>query len=293
MRIGFIGIGIMGKPMVRNLLKAGRSVLAFDISEQALEAAAQAGAEKGGSPKDVAARTDVIITMLPNSPHVREVICGEEGVLEALAPGKIVVDMSSIAPITSRELCALVEERGSEMLDAPVSGGQEKAGKGTLAIMVGGKESVYEKVKDILDLLGKSTHVGQSGAGQVTKLVNQTIVAVNIAAVAEGMAFAKRAGVDPERVFHAIRGGLAGSQCMEDKAPRMFEERYDPGFRISLHIKDLNNVLETSRDLHVAMPLASSVMEMMQNLAARGCEGLDHGSLGKYYELLNDISLKQ
>jgi 2-hydroxy-3-oxopropionate reductase len=293
MKIGFIGIGIMGKPMVKNLLKAGKSVVAFDIVEKALEEAVQAGAEKGSSPEDVAGKTDVIITMLPNSPHVREVLCGAKGVLEALKPGKIVVDMSSIAPITSRELCVMVEDKGADMLDAPVSGGQEKAEKGTLAIMVGGKESAYGKVKDILDLLGKSTLVGESGAGQVTKLVNQAIVGVNIAAVAEGMAFAKRAGVDPERVFQAIRGGLAGSQCLEDKAPRMFEERYDPGFRINLHIKDLNNVLETGRELHVSMPLTAAVMEMMQNLAARGFEGLDHGSLGKYYELINNVSLKR
>lgn len=179
------------------------------------------------------------------------------------------------------------------MLDAPVSGGQEKAEKGTLAIMVGGKEAAYEKVRDILDLMGKSNYVGEIGAGQVTKLVNQTIVAINIAAVAEGMAFAKKAGVDPERVFQAIRGGLAGSQCMEDKAPRMFEERYAPGFRVNLHVKDLCNVLETGRELHISMPLASQLMEMMQNLMARDCGGLDHGSLGLYYEMLNGVSLKK
>ena len=293
MKIGFIGLGIMGKPMVRNLLKAGKSVLVFDIVKEAVEESVQAGAEKGSSPRDVAGRTDVLITMLPNSPQVREVLCGKDGALEGLTKGKIVVDMSSIAPIASREMCALVEGKGCDMLDAPVSGGQEKAEKGTLAIMVGGKEQVFLKVKDILDVLGKSTHVGEIGAGQVTKLVNQTIVAINIAAVAEGMSFAKKAGVDPERVFSAIRGGLAGSQCMEDKAPRMLEGRYNPGFRVNLHVKDLNNVLETSRNLHISMPLASQVMEMMQNIMARGFEGLDHGSLGKFYEQLNDVSLKK
>ena len=293
MKIGFIGLGIMGKPMAKNLLKAGKSVLVFDVARAPVEEVVRAGAEAAVSPKDVAVGTDVIITMLPNSPHVREVLCGKDGLLESLSAGKIVIDMSSIAPIAAREMCALVREKGGEMLDAPVSGGQEKAEKGTLAIMVGGAESVYRKVREILDLLGKSTYVGESGAGQVTKLVNQTIVAVNIAAVAEGMAFAKKAGVDPERVFHAIRGGLAGSQCMEDKAPRMLEERYNPGFRITLHVKDLNNVLETSRNLHISMPLTSQVMEMMQNLMARGCEGMDHGALGKFYELLNDVSLKK
>jgi 2-hydroxy-3-oxopropionate reductase len=224
---------------------------------------------------------------------VKEAVCGEKGILEGAKKGQIIVDMSSIAPLVSRELGALLAEKGAEMLDAPVSGGQEKAEKGTLAIMVGGSEASYEKVKDILAFMGKSTLVGDLGAGQTTKLVNQSIVAVNIAAVAEGMAFAKKAGVDPEKVFNAIRGGLAGSQCMEDKAPRMFEGRYNPGFRINLHIKDLNNVLETSRSLHVSMPLTAQLMEMFQNLAADGHETLDHGALGLFYEKLNTLSLKK
>lgn len=293
MKVGFIGLGIMGKPMAKNLLKGGQSVTVFNRSGGAVEELAAAGAEAGKSPCDVAERCDVVITMLPNSPQVRSVLCDSNGVLEGLTPGKTVVDMSSIAPIASRELCRLVEERGGDMLDAPVSGGQEKAEKGTLAIMVGGREAAYERVRNILDLMGTSRRVGESGAGQVTKLVNQTIVAVNIAAVAEGMALAKKAGVDPERVFQAIRGGLAGSQCLEDKAPRMLEERYAPGFRVELHVKDLNNVLETGKGLHVAMPLTAQVMEMMQNLMGRDCGALDHSTLGRYYELLNGVSLKQ
>lgn len=292
-KIGFIGLGVMGRPMASNLLKGGRSVTIFNRSRAAVAALVQDGAEAGRSPRDVAERCDVVITMLPDSPDVRSVLCGPDGILEGLTPGKVVVDMSSIDPIVARELCALVEERGCGMLDAPVSGGQEKAEKGTLSIMVGGREEVYERVRDILDLMGKSLCVGPSGAGQVTKLVNQTIVAANIAAVAEGLAFAKRAGADPERVFRAIRGGLAGSQCLEDKAPRMLEGRYEPGFRIELHVKDLNNVLAAGRGLHVSMPLASQVMEMMQNLMARGCGPLDHGALGRYYELLNGVSLKE
>lgn len=292
MKIGFIGLGIMGKPMAKNILKAGYDMTVFDISLDSVENVRAAGARVAPSSKEVAAVSDVIITMLPNSQHVREAVCGENGVLVGMKPGTIVVDMSSIAPGTSRELCKVIEEKGGEMLDAPVSGGQEKAEKGTLAIMVGGKETVYNEIKEILDVMGKSNYVGEIGAGQVTKLVNQTIVAVNIAAVAEGLAFAKKAGVDPRKVFQAIRGGLAGSQCMEDKAPRMFEERYAPGFRVNLHVKDLGNVLETSRDLHISMPLTSQLMEMMQNLMARDCGRLDHGSLGLYYELLNDVSLK-
>jgi len=291
--IGFVGLGIMGKPMAKNLLKAGKSLVVYDIVPAAVEELVSEGAQKGTSPKDVAERSDMVITMLPNSPHVKEAVCGEKGILEGAKKGQIIVDMSSIAPLVSRELGALLAEKGAEMLDAPVSGGQEKAEKGTLAIMVGGSEASYEKVKDILAFMGKSTLVGDLGAGQTTKLVNQSIVAVNIAAVAEGMAFAKKAGVDPEKVFNAIRGGLAGSQCMEDKAPRMFEGRYNPGFRINLHIKDLNNVLETSRSLHVSMPLTAQLMEMFQNLAADGHETLDHGALGLFYEKLNTLSLKK
>jgi 2-hydroxy-3-oxopropionate reductase len=291
-KIGFIGLGIMGKPMAKNLLKAGKSLVVFDVVASAVDELVKDGAEKAASPAAVAAAADIVITMLPNSPHVREVVSGPNGVLSVVKEGQIVVDMSSIAPLVSRELCGLIEAKGADMIDAPVSGGQEKAEKGTLAIMVGGREEVYNKVKDVLDLMGKSNYVGASGAGQITKLVNQTIVGINIAAVAEGMSLAKKAGVDPEKVFNAIRGGLAGSQCLEDKAPRMFEGRYNPGFRVNLHIKDLSNVQETGRGLHLSMPLVAQVMEMMQNLAADGRETLDHGALGLFYEKLNSISLK-
>ncbi|MDR1979496.1 MAG: 2-hydroxy-3-oxopropionate reductase [Synergistaceae bacterium] len=292
-KIGFIGLGIMGKPMAKNLLKAGKSLVVFDVVDSALSEVVAAGAERGTSPAAVAAAAPLVLTMLPNSPHVREVVCGKDGILSSARPGQILVDMSSIAPLVSRELCALLEAKGADMLDAPVSGGQEKAENGTLAIMVGGKEEIYGKVKDVLDLMGKSNYVAGIGAGQIAKLVNQTLVGINIAAVAEGMSLARKAGVDPEKVFNAVRGGLAGSQCLEDKAPRMFEGRYNPGFRINLHIKDLSNVQETSRALHLSMPLVAQVMEMMQNLAADGHETLDHGALGLFYEKLNNISLKK
>jgi len=292
-KIGFIGLGIMGKPMAKNLLKAGKSLVVYDTAAAPMEELATDGAERAASPAEVAKAADIIITMLPNSPHVREVVSGKNGIMDAVRPGQIVADMSSIAPLVSRELCALLEGKGAEMLDAPVSGGQEKAEKGTLAIMVGGKEDVYNKVKDVLDLMGKSNYIAGIGAGQTAKLVNQTIVGINIAAIAEGMSLAKKSGVDPEKVFNAIRGGLAGSQCLEDKAPRMFEGRYNPGFRINLHIKDLGNVQETSRALHLSMPMVAQVMEMMQNLAADGHESLDHGALGLFYEKLNGLSLKK
>jgi 2-hydroxy-3-oxopropionate reductase len=293
-KVGFIGLGIMGKPMAKNLVKAGFSLVVFDMLEAPLKELVADGAEQAASPREVTEKAaDVIITMLPNSPHVREVVCGKNGIAEGIRKGQIVVDMSSIAPLVSRELCAVLKEKGADMLDAPVSGGQEKAEKGTLAIMIGGVQSAYESVKPILEKMGSCVYVGESGAGQITKLVNQTIVAINIAAVAEGMSLAEKAGVDPRKVFEAIRKGLAGSQCLEDKAPRMFEGRYNPGFRINLHIKDLGNVLDTGHSLHNAMPLASSLMEMMQSLANDGHEALDHGALGMYYEKLNGISLKK
>jgi len=206
--------------------------------------------------------------------------------------GQILIDMSSIAPLVSQEIAKELYEKGVEMLDAPVSGDQEKAKAGTLAIMVGGKEEIFKKCKPILEVMGKPILVGDIGAGQTTKLVNQVIVAINIAAVAEGLLLGKKAGVDPQRIFEAIRGGLAGSQCLTDKAPRMFTGNYEPGFRIKLHVKDLNNVLETSRELHTAMPLSAQVMEMMQTLMTEGHSEIDHGGLALFYEKLNSISLK-
>ena len=293
-KIGFIGLGIMGKPMAKNLLKAGYSLVVFDIIEDVMNEVVKEGAEKGSSCKDVAQKSDVIVTMLPNSPDVEKAILEENGVIEGVKEGQVVIDMSSIAPLVTKKVAAELQKKGVEMLDAPVSGGQEKATAGSLAIMVGGKEAVFNKYKPILDVMGGSvTLVGDVGAGETTKLVNQVIVAINIAAVAEGMALGKATGVDPERIFNAIRGGLAASQCLEDKAPRMFAGNYAPGFKMKLHAKDLANVFETSRELHTAMPLSAQVMEMMQNLLNTGQEEVDHAGLGIFYEKLNDLSLKQ
>jgi len=214
-----------------------------------------------------------MMSMLPNSPHVKNVVLGEKGVIEGVKGGQILIDMSSIAPLVSQEIAKELYEKGVEMLDAPVSGGQEKAQSGTLAIMVGGKDEVFRQCKVILEIMGKPVLVGDIGAGQTTKL-------------------GKKAGVDPERIFEAIRGGLAGSQCLTDKAPRMFAGNYDPGFRMKLHVKDLNNVLETSRELHVAMPISAQVMEMMQTLLADGYDEVDHGGLALFYEKMNGVSLK-
>lgn len=293
-KIGFIGVGIMGKPMAKNLIDAGFKLMVYDIVEKALNEVVEYGAERGTSPRDVAENSDIIITMLPNSPDVRKAVLGENGIIEGVREGQILIDMSSIAPLVSQEVAEELKKKGVETLDAPVSGGQEKAQAGTLAIMVGGRKEVFEECKEILDVMGGSvTLVGGVGAGQTTKLANQIIVAINIAAAAEALTMGKKAGVDPEAIFNAIRGGLAASQCLEDKAPRMFEGRYDPGFRIRLHVKDLTNVLETSRELHTAMPLTSQVMEMMQVLMAEGHDDADHGGLALYYEKLNDLSLKR
>jgi len=291
-KLGFIGIGIMGKPMAKNLIDAGYPSVVYDLNKEALEEIIFCGAKRASSCKEVASQCDIIITMLPNSPDVKKVVLGKEGVIEGVRAGQILIDMSSIAPLVSQKIAKELYEKGVEMLDAPVSGGQEKAQSGTLAIMVGGKEEVFKKCKPILEVMGKPTLVGDIGAGQTTKLVNQVIVAINIAAVAEGLLLGKKAGVDPQRIFEAIKGGLAGSQCLTDKAPRMFHGKYEPGFRIKLHVKDLNNVLETSRELHTAMPLCSQVMEMMQTLMADGHSEIDHGGLALFYEKMNKISLK-
>jgi 2-hydroxy-3-oxopropionate reductase len=293
-KIGFIGVGIMGKPMAKNLIDAGYRLIAYDIAETPLNEVVEHGAEKGTSPKNVAENSDIVITMLPNSPDVRKAVLGENGVIGGVRKGQILIDMSSIAPLVSQEVAGELNKKGVETLDAPVSGGQEKAEAGTLAIMVGGKKDVFEECKEILDVMGGSvTLVGDIGAGQTTKLANQIIVAVNIATVAEALIMGKKAGVDLGGRRIIKKGGLAASQCLNDKAPRMFEGRYDPGFRIRLHVKDLTNVLETSRELHMAMPLTAQVMEMMQVLVAEGHDDADHGGLALYYEKLNDLSLKR
>ncbi len=292
-KIGFIGVGIMGFPMAKNLLKAGYSLIAFDLNQKALNEITQEGAKQAESCAQVTTHSDVIIAMLPNSPDVQQAVLGEKGILEGASEGQILIDMSSIAPLVSQSLGKELAKKGVDMLDAPVSGGQEKAQSGTLAIMVGGKEEIFNYCKPILEVMGKPVLVGPLGAGGITKLVNQSIVAVNIAVVAEALLLGKKAGIDPEKIFEAIKGGLAGSQCLTDKAPRMFKGNYEPGFRIKLHVKDLTNVLQTSQALHTAMPLTAQVMEMMQVLVAEGHTEVDHAGLALFYEKMNGISLLQ
>ncbi|HHT24049.1 MAG TPA: 2-hydroxy-3-oxopropionate reductase [Clostridiaceae bacterium] len=293
MKIGFIGLGIMGKPMVKNLLKAGHELIVYDIAEENMKDVVEAGAVAAKNNKDVAEQSEVVITMVPNSPHVKEAILGENGVLEGAKEGLIIIDMSSIAPLASQEVEAACAKQGVKMIDAPVSGGEPGAINGTLSIMVGGDKDVFEQVKEdvLLKMGGSAVHCGDIGAGNTTKLANQIIVAVNIAAVAEAFTLAKKAGVDPELVFQAIRGGLAGSQVMEDKAPMMLKGNFAPGFRIDLHIKDLNNAIETGHGFGSALPLTAQLMEMMQTLRADGFGQEDHSSLARIYEKITGTSI--
>lgn len=291
-KIGFIGLGIMGKPMSKNLLKAGYSLVVFDVVQKAVDEVVAAGAQAASSPKEVAAQCDVIITMLPNSPHVKTVVLGDNGIIEGAKPGTIVADMSSIAPLVSREVAGILAEKGIVMLDAPVSGGEPKAIDGTLSIMVGGDAEAFAKVEPIFRCMGASVVlVGDIGAGNVTKLANQVIVALNIAAMSEALVLATKAGVDPELVYKAIRGGLAGSTVLDAKAPLALDRKFNPGFRINLHIKDLGNVLETSHEVGVSLPLTAAVMEIMQALKVDGLGDADHGAIICHYEKLAQVEV--
>jgi len=293
-KIGFIGLGIMGAPMARNLLRAGYPLVVYDIVPEKVHEAVKAGAEAGSSSKDVAAKSEIVITMLPNSPEVKDAVLGPNGVLEGAKEGMILVDMSSIAPLASQEVAAKAKAKGVAMLDAPVSGGEPKAIEGTLAIMVGGPEEAFDRVKDILAVMGASvTWVGEIGSGNTTKLANQIIVALNIAAMSEAMVLATKAGVDPERVFQAIRGGLAGSTVLDAKMPLALKGNFKPGFRIELHIKDLANALDTAHEIGVPVPLSSLVMEAMQALRVDGKAGDDHGGLIQFYEKLAKVEVRK
>lgn len=251
MKIGLIGLGIMGKPMAKNLLKAGYDLTVSDLNQASVDEIVAAGA-KAATNAEIGETCDVVLTMVPNSPQVKAVMLGEDGVAAHMKPGSVFIDMSSINPVASKEIAAELAKRGIEMLDAPVSGGEPKAIDGTLSFMVGGKQEVFDQYKDILGAMGTSVvRCGDVGAGNTTKLANQIIVACNIQALSEALTLAKMAGVDPELVFQAIRGGLAGSTVMNAKAPMMIEGNDKPGFKIDLHIKDLNNALDCA---HTVVP---------------------------------------
>ncbi len=291
-RIGFIGLGVMGKPMSKNLLRAGYELVIYCRNHATANELRQLGAEIANSPSEVASRTDVIITMLPDSPEVKEVVLGERGVIVGAKPGSLVVDMSSIAPLVSREISAELSARAIRMLDAPVSGGEPKAIDGTLAIMVGGDRRDFEAMLPLFKCMASSAvHVGTIGAGNVAKLANQVIVAINIAAVSEALVLATKAGVDPTLVYDAIKGGLAGSTVLNAKAPLIITRNFKPGFRIKLHIKDMSNILSTGHAIGVPLPLSAAVMEMMQALKVDGMADCDHGAIVRLYEKLAQIEV--
>lgn len=294
MKIGFIGLGIMGKPMSKNLVKAGYDVVVYNRSKSSVEELVSLGAEAADTPKEVAQKADVIVTMLPNSPQVLEICLGENGIIQGPKVGQVVIDMSSIDPLKSREVYEALGEKGVDFLDAPVSGGEPKAIDGTISVMVGGKKEVFDKSYEIMKAMaGSVVYVGEIGAGNITKLANQVIVALNIAAMSEAFTLATKAGVDPDLVYQAIRGGLAGSTVLDAKAPLVMDRKFDPGFRIELHIKDLQNVLDTSHELGASLPLTSQVMEIMQALKADGHEKNDHSAIVKYYEKINNITVER
>ena len=294
MKIGFIGLGIMGKPMSKNLVRAGYEVVVYTPKVAVMDELVREGANKAANVAELAAECEVIITMLPNSPQVREVALGEDGIIAHAKAGSILIDMSSIDPIESQAIGAALAKKQIRMLDAPVSGGEPKAIEGTLAVMVGGAQADFDECFRLLKAMGKSvTYVGELGAGNIAKLANQIVVALNIAAVSEALVFAQKAGANPELVYQAIRGGLAGSTVMDAKAPMMLDRNFEPGFRIDLHIKDLNNVLNAGHAIHATLPLTAQAMELMQVVKGDGWGGEDHSAMVKYYEKLSNLKLKR
>ena len=291
MKIGFIGLGIMGKPMAKNLLKAGYPLLVNNRSQAPMQELAACGATPA-TQAEIGESCDVVLTMLPNSPQVKQVMLGENGVAAHMHPGSTFIDMTSINPVASKEIAAALAEKGLEMLDAPVSGGEPKAIDGSLSFMVGGKQEVFDKFKPLLEAMGSSVvRCGEVGAGNTTKLANQIIVACNIQALAEALTLAQKAGVDPQLVFEAIRGGLAGSTVMNAKAPMMIAGDDQPGFKIDLHIKDLNNALDCAHTVGAPLPMTAGAQEVLQWLHNRGEGAKDHSAIAQYYEHLTGIRI--
>ncbi|MEX0765546.1 MAG: 2-hydroxy-3-oxopropionate reductase [bacterium] len=290
-RIGFIGLGIMGKPMARNLIKAGYSLTVHNRSRGAVDELVRDGAKDGRTPRAVAEESDIIITMLPDSPDVQQVVTGPGGVLEGLRKGAALVDMSTISPMVTQELAKAVRAKGAEMLDAPVSGGEKGAIDATLSIMVGGPEETFARVKPVFEAMGKNiVHIGASGAGQVTKACNQIVVALTIQAVSEALTLAAKAGVDTGKVRQALLGGFAQSRILDVHGQRMLERNFKPGFRVRLHQKDLNIGLSTGKNLGVPLPATAIVQEAFTALQGLGRGDQDHSSL---VTLLEDLAKTQ
>ncbi|MBQ5391743.1 MAG: 2-hydroxy-3-oxopropionate reductase [Spirochaetales bacterium] len=293
MKVGFIGLGIMGKPMCKNIIKAGHEVWFNSRHADVVSELEALGAHACDNACKVAAESEVVITMVPNSPQVREVALGKGGIIESGKKGLVVIDMSSIDPVETRSIGAALAEKGIEMIDAPVSGGEPKAIDGTLSVMAGGKEELIEKYRPLLSTMAASVvRCGDLGAGNVAKLANQIVVACNIAAMSEALAFAKKMGSDPSLIYKAIRGGLAGSTVLDAKAPMVLSRNFKPGFRIELHIKDLTNALNAAHAINGYVPLTGQVMEMMQALKADGCGKDDHSAIAKFYEKVSNVTIE-
>ena len=291
MKIGLIGLGIMGRPMAKNMLKAGYALMVNDLNREAVEDVVSCGAVAATN-QEIGESCDVVMTMLPNSPHVKAVMLGEDGVAAHIKSGQVFIDMSSINPVASKEIAAELAKRGVEMLDAPVSGGEPKAIDGTLSFMVGGKQEIFDQCKDLLGTMGASVvRCGEIGAGNTTKLANQIIVACNIQALSEALTLAQLAGVEPEAVFAAIRGGLAGSTVMNAKAPMMIAGNDKPGFKIDLHIKDLNNALDCAHSVGAPVPMTAAVQEILQWMHNHEGGQKDHSAIAQYYEYLTGIKI--
>ncbi len=291
MKVGFIGLGIMGRPLAGHLLKGGYPLNLFDLGKLP-EELIDGGAVGCASGRDVAERSDVIITMVPDTPHVEAALFGGNGVAEGLRPGKIVVDMSSISPIATKDFAKRINEKGCDYLDAPVSGGEVGARNATLSIMVGGPERAFEQVKPLLELMGKNiTLVGGNGDGQTAKVANQIIVALNIEAVAEALLFASKAGADPAKVRQALMGGFASSKILEVHGERMINRTFDPGFRIELHQKDLNLALQSAKALQLSLPNTATAQELFNACAAHGGSAWDHSGLVRALEIMSNYEI--
>lgn len=292
-KVGFIGLGIMGKPMAKQMVQKGSELYVFDLVESAMNELEALGAKKS-TPAEIGNLCDVVFMILPHGGIVKSSLFGENGVAKTLKPGSVVVDMSSVTPVDSKYCYDELKKNGVFFLDAPVSGGEPKAIDGTLSFMVGGDEEAYEKVLPLLKQMGSSAVlVGGSGSGSTTKLANQIIVNLNIAALGEGLVFAMKAGVDPEKVYEAIRGGLAGSAVMEAKAPMIMNRNFKPGGKISINHKDIKNVVNTAHELDIPVPLSAQLFEIMQGLKVRGLLDEDHGAIVKHFEALAGVEVKK
>lgn len=292
--LGFVGLGIMGRPMLNNLIKAGHKVVAYTRNGKTLDACVAEGAQRAASNREVGERADVVFTMLPDGPEVEAVVLGQPGILEGCKPGTIIVDMSSINPLVSQKIARECEAEQVAFVDAPVSGGEPRAIDGTLAFMVGGDPGSFEEVEPLLKCMGSTvTLTGPVGAGNTTKLANQIMVACNIAGMGEALALATSCGLDPEVVFNAVKGGLAGSAALNAKGPMLIARNFKPGFKIELHQKDLRNALQTAEARQVFLPLTSLVQQMLLSLMGNGKGGLDHSAIATFIEGPSHVEVKR